>query len=186
MCWTVLKNASLSPSWEMQSVTLLGRPPATTPDLPCRHWWLLVEVPEVIRAVAFPPQFRGVFSFQEMGDKRCFNVGYKSFEMIMDDDGKGMRIIERARNNMSSITLGRDGAHWLQLGMVDLILRSPDQGFVRTQREQGKVYVPWKNRNNRGRFISVTEFGTVCCMWKMERKFIIYFYIVILLKHYGL
>jgi hypothetical protein len=78
----------------------------------------------VIGAVAFPPEFCGVFSFQEMEDKRCFNVGSKSFEMIMDDDGKGMRIIERARNNMSSITLGRDEAHWLQLGMVDLILRS--------------------------------------------------------------
>ncbi len=43
--------------------------------------------------------------------------------------------------------------------MAYIALLSHDQGFVRTCKEEGKVFILQKNKNDRGRYVSVTEYG---------------------------
>ena len=70
-----------------------------------------------------------------------------------------MRIIERGRNSVSNISLGKESAKWLGIGMAAIVKLSPEQSFVRTHREEGRVFILQKNKNDRGRYVSVTEYG---------------------------
>jgi hypothetical protein len=92
-----------------------------------------------------------------MGGSRWFNIESKSFEFALE--GTGVRIIERGRNSVSNITLGKEGTKWLGIGMAAIVKLSPEQSFVRTHREEGRVFILQKNKNDRGRFVSVTEYG---------------------------
>lgn len=92
-----------------------------------------------------------------MGGRRWFNVESKSFEFALE--ASGVCIIERGRNSTSSITLGKEGAHWLGSGMTETTLLSADHGFVRTCREAGRFVVLQKNKNYLGRYVFVTEYG---------------------------
>ena len=96
-----------------------------------------------------------------MGNKRWFNIESKSFKFALVERGGlvGMSIIERGRNNVSNITLGPKGSAWLRKGMTDVHKLPPDQSFVRTIREEGKIVILQKNRNDKGHFISVTKYG---------------------------
>jgi hypothetical protein len=93
-----------------------------------------------------------------MGGRRWFIVESKSFEFCLDSPG--VQIIERGcKNSVSRVTLGKDGAQWFRKNMVAITSQSIDQGFTRTCREAGKVFVLQKNKNDRGRYVSVTEYG---------------------------
>jgi hypothetical protein len=96
-----------------------------------------------------------------MGNRRWFNIESKSFEFALEEHGGsvGVSIIERGRNSVSGITLGTKGSTWLRKGMAEVHKLPPDQGYVRTLRDEGKTIILQKNRNARGRFISVTEYG---------------------------
>jgi hypothetical protein len=93
-----------------------------------------------------------------MGGRRWFNNESKSFEFALESSG--IRIIERGRKSASSLTLGKEGVQWIHKGMTDVSAEPPEQSFAKTLREEGRVFVLQKNRNDHGRFVSVTEYGT--------------------------
>ena len=70
-----------------------------------------------------------------------------------------MSIIERGRSSVSSLSLGKEGVQWLRKGMADISSQPLDHSFVRTCREEGRVLILQKNRNDRGRYVSVMEYG---------------------------
>ncbi len=93
-----------------------------------------------------------------MGGRQWFNIESKYFEFTLEHPG--MSIIERGRNNVGNLTLGKEGTQWLRKGMADLSSQPLNQGFVRTCREEGRVFILQKNKNDQGRYVSVTEYGT--------------------------
>jgi hypothetical protein len=82
-----------------------------------------------------------------MGDRKYFHVESKSFDFIKEAGTNGICIIERGKNYMSSITLGKEGATWVQSLMVEATNTSSNKQLLKTFREANKVFVCQKQRN---------------------------------------
>lgn len=96
-----------------------------------------------------------------MGNRRWFSIESKSFEFNVEECGGilSLCIIERGRNKVHTISLGTKGMEWLRQGMIEVHGHPKDIGFIRTLWEDSKTFVLQKNRNEKGRFLLVIEFG---------------------------
>ncbi len=100
-----------------------------------------------------------------MGNRRWFSIESKSFEFNVEERGAtfGLCITERGRNKVHTISLGTKGMEWLRQGMIEVHGHPRDIGFIRTLWEDSKTFVLQKNRNEKGSFLLVIEFGVQCC-----------------------
>ena len=102
----------------------------------------------------------GSFSTKKaMANWKYFHIESKSFDLITEAGNIGLCIIERGKNYLSNITMGREGADWFKSLMAEAANTSPDKHLLKTFREANKVFVIQKQHNERGRFILMKEFG---------------------------
>ena len=94
-----------------------------------------------------------------MEDKKYFHVESKSFDLIREAGINGLCIIERGKKFMSSIVLDKEGAMWFMYLMAKATNTSLEEQLLKTCREANKVFVCKKQQNERGRFVSLKEFG---------------------------
>ena len=92
-----------------------------------------------------------------MGDNRFFYVESKAFEIVKNKIE--LSIIERSRNHFSSVTMGFSAALWLCDVLLEVAKMSNDQNLFRTFREGNKIFVLQKQRNGKGRFVTITALG---------------------------
>lgn len=55
-----------------------------------------------------------------MGTCKFFHVDSKSYEITWVGNPNGLNIIERGRNHMSNVFIGREGARWFQTALKDV------------------------------------------------------------------
>jgi hypothetical protein len=92
-----------------------------------------------------------------MGEKRYFHVESKSFEIVKN--AIEVSIIEHGRKHLSSVLMGFAVALWLRGALLEITKLSIDQNLFRSFREGNKVFVMQKQRNGRGRFVTITMLG---------------------------
>ena len=90
-----------------------------------------------------------------MAGRKFFFIESKSFEVLLDGSNSRLQLIERGKNRMSNITWGREGAKWFCSTMAKVVSLPMDKLL----REDGTVFVFQKNRNDRGRFLTVMTYG---------------------------
>uniref|UniRef100_A0A2N9H333 Reverse transcriptase domain-containing protein n=1 Tax=Fagus sylvatica TaxID=28930 RepID=A0A2N9H333_FAGSY len=73
--------------------------------------------------------------------------------------GNEIRIIERGQKHLSQVTMGLVTARWCHDILLEFATLPPDQNAFRSFREGNKVFVMQKQRNGKGRFVSVTVLG---------------------------
>jgi hypothetical protein len=84
-------------------------------------------------------------------------VESKSFEIVKH--AFELNIIEIGRNHVSNVSMGFAAAYWFRDALLEIAKLSNDQNVFRSFREGNKVFVVQKQRNARGRFVSVTVLG---------------------------
>jgi hypothetical protein len=92
-----------------------------------------------------------------MGVSRFFHVESKSYELVRH--GNELRIVERGQKHLSHVTMGLVTARWCHDILLEFAMMPPDQNAFRSFREGNKVFVIQKQRNGKGRFVSVTVLG---------------------------
>jgi hypothetical protein len=92
-----------------------------------------------------------------MGENRFFYVESKSFEIVKN--AIELSIIERSRNHFSIVTMGFVAALWLRDVLLEVAKLSNDQNLFRSFREGNKIFVLQKQRNGKGRFVTITALG---------------------------
>jgi hypothetical protein len=92
-----------------------------------------------------------------MGENRFFNVESKSFEIVKNSIE--LSIIERSRNHFSIVTMGFVAALWLRDALLEVTKLSNDQNLFRSFREGNKIFVLQKQKNGKGRFVTITALG---------------------------
>ncbi len=95
-------------------------------------------------------------NFSVMGNWRFFQVDPKSFEISREANPLGLSIIERGRNHMINVLFRKEGARWFQASMKDVASLQPDHQYLKTLREGKKVFLIQNQRNDRGRYISIS------------------------------
>ncbi len=94
-----------------------------------------------------------------MENIRFFHVDSKSYEITREGNSKGINIFERGRNHQSNVVFGREGARWFQVVLHEVAHLPPEHKFQKTFCEGTKVFLFQKQRNDWGRYVSITEFG---------------------------
>lgn len=94
-----------------------------------------------------------------MGDRKCFHVESKSFNLIKEACNNGLCVIERGKNYMSTIILGREGTVWFESLMAEAANTSPDKHLLKTFHEANKVFVLQKQHNEIHLTKGVWDFG---------------------------
>jgi hypothetical protein len=92
-----------------------------------------------------------------MGNSRFFNVESKSYELVHHVNE--LRIVERGQKHLSHVTMGLVTARWCHDILLEFATLPPDQNAFRSFREGNKVFFIQKQRNGKGRFVSVTVLG---------------------------
>ena len=92
-----------------------------------------------------------------MGVNRFFYVESKAFEIVKNTIE--LSIIERSRNHYSSVTMGLVAALWLRDVLHEVAKMSNDQNLFRSFREGNKIFVLQKQKNGKGRFVTITALG---------------------------
>uniref|UniRef100_A0A2N9IKL7 Uncharacterized protein n=1 Tax=Fagus sylvatica TaxID=28930 RepID=A0A2N9IKL7_FAGSY len=92
-----------------------------------------------------------------MGENRFFIVESKSFEIVKN--AIELSIIERRRNHLSIVTMGFVAALWLCDVLLEVSKLSNDQNLFRSFHEGNKIFVLQKQRNGKGRFVTITALG---------------------------
>ena len=92
-----------------------------------------------------------------MGENRFFYVESKSFEIAKN--AIELSLIERSRNHVSFVTMGFATALWLRDVLLEVAKLSNDQNLFRSFCEGKKVFVLQKQRNDKGRFVTITALG---------------------------
>uniref|UniRef100_A0A2N9EFL4 Reverse transcriptase domain-containing protein n=1 Tax=Fagus sylvatica TaxID=28930 RepID=A0A2N9EFL4_FAGSY len=92
-----------------------------------------------------------------MGENRFFYVEAKSFEIAKN--AIELSLIERSRNHVSFITMGFAAALWLRDVLLEVTRMSNDNNLFRSFREGNKIFVLQKQRNGKGRFVTITTLG---------------------------
>ena len=92
-----------------------------------------------------------------MGENRFFIVESKSFEIVKNVIE--LSIIERRRNHLSIGTMGFVAALWLCDVLLEVSKLSNDQNLFQSFREGNKIFVLQKQRNRKGRFVTITALG---------------------------
>ena len=92
-----------------------------------------------------------------MGENRFFFVESKSFEIAKN--ALELSLIERSRNHVSIVTMGFVAALWLRDVLLEVAKMSNDQNLFRSFREGNKIFVLQKQRNGKGRFVTITTLG---------------------------
>jgi hypothetical protein len=94
-----------------------------------------------------------------MGDRKCLHVESKSFDLIREACNNGLCVIERGKNYMSTIILGREGTVWFESLMAEAANTSPDKHLLKTFHEAYKVFVLQKQHNEIHLTKGVWDFG---------------------------
>ena len=94
-----------------------------------------------------------------MEGRKFFFIESKSFEVLLYGGNSGLQLIERGKNHVGKITWGREGAQCLCSTMAEVVTLPLNKSYSKTLRENGTVFVLQKNRNDRGWFLTVTEYG---------------------------
>uniref|UniRef100_A0A2N9EVU3 Reverse transcriptase domain-containing protein n=1 Tax=Fagus sylvatica TaxID=28930 RepID=A0A2N9EVU3_FAGSY len=92
-----------------------------------------------------------------MGENRFFYVESKSFEIVKN--AIELSLIERSRNHFSIVTMGFVAALWLFDVLLEVAKLSNDQNLFRSFREGNKIFVLQKQRNGKGRFVTISALG---------------------------
>ena len=92
-----------------------------------------------------------------MGDKRYFQVESKSFEIVKH--AYEVNLIDRGRNHVSNVSMRFAAASWFHDALLEVARLTNNQNVFRSFREGNKVFVVQKQRNDRGRFVTVTVLG---------------------------
>ena len=77
----------------------------------------------------------------------------------MDGSNPGLQLIERGKNRMSKTMWGREGAKWFCSTMAEVASLPMDKSYSKTLREDVTIFMLQENRNDRGRFLTVTTYG---------------------------
>ena len=70
-----------------------------------------------------------------------------------------MQIFERLRKSMNNIIFGKAGIQWFCASMKEVVALPSEQNVVKTFREAWWVMIFQKNKNERGQYILVLEYG---------------------------
>ena len=83
----------------------------------------------------------------------------KCFDLLLEDKSTFFRlqIIERGEGFIKSLILDRNASFWLLSTLRDKSLSSTSS-FIKRFEGDGKVFVVFLGRNNRGRFVMITKF----------------------------
>jgi hypothetical protein len=92
-----------------------------------------------------------------MGENRFFYVESKSYEIVKN--AIELSLIERSRNHFSIVTMGFAAAIWLRDVLLEVAKLSNEQNLFRSFREGKKIFVLQKQRNGKGRFVTITALG---------------------------
>jgi hypothetical protein len=92
-----------------------------------------------------------------MGENMFFYVESKSFEIVKNTIE--LSIIERSRHHFRIVTMGFVAALWLHDALLEVAKLSNDQNLFRSFREGNKIFVLQKQRNGKGRFVTITALG---------------------------
>ena len=92
-----------------------------------------------------------------MRENRFFYVEAKSFEIAKY--AIELSLIERSKNHVSFITMGFAAALWLRDVLLEVARMSNDNNLFRSFREGNKIFVLQKQRNGKGRFVTITALG---------------------------
>ena len=70
-----------------------------------------------------------------------------------------LQIFERLRKSMNNIIFGKAGIQWFCASMKEVVALPSEQNVVKTFREAWWVMIFQKNKNERGQYILVLEYG---------------------------
>lgn len=98
-----------------------------------------------------------------MGMRRWCSIESKTFELAVEGNSSGVRIIECCRGVVRSVFLGRIDCRWLLATVEELLRERESKVFWRRSRTSFLAILNQRCSNKNGRFLVLEEHGGGRC-----------------------